>query len=62
MWFFRAFLGATLCITILGYGLPAAVWCMVADSYVRILLFFLRYRTGKWKNAARVVKAMETED
>lgn len=51
MWFFRALLGAVVCITILGYGLPAAVGCMVVDSYVRIVLFYLRVRTGKWKTA-----------
>jgi len=49
MWFFRAFLAATICINMLGYDLPVAVACMVADSYVRFVLFFLRFRTGKWK-------------
>lgn len=53
MWFFRALLGAIVCIQILGYGLPAAVTCMVIDSYVRIVLFYLRVRTGKWKDAAK---------
>ncbi len=52
MWLFRALLGAVVCITILGYGLPAAVGCMVLDSYVRIGLFYLRVRAGKWKNTA----------
>ena len=50
MWFFRALLGAVICIRVLHLSLPAAVWCMVADSYVRFTLFWLRVRTGKWKN------------
>ena len=58
MWFFRALLGAIVCIQILGYGLPAAVTCMVIDSYVRIVLFYLRVRTGKWKDASAWRKAM----
>jgi putative MATE family efflux protein len=62
MWLFRALLGATVFITILGYGLPAAVWCMVVDSYIRLVMFFLRYRTGKWKNYARVIKKVEPEE
>ena len=49
MWFFRALLGAIICIRVLHLGLPAAVWCMVADSYTRFILFWLRVRTGKWK-------------
>lgn len=49
MWFFRALLGAVVCIQILDLGLPECVACMVADSYVRIVLFWLRVRTGKWK-------------
>lgn len=49
MWFFRAIGGAVFCIGILHLGLPAAIWCMVADSYTRIVLFYLRVRTGKWK-------------
>lgn len=53
MWFFRALLGAIICIQILGYGLPAAVTCMVIDSYVRIILSYLRVRTGKWKTAVK---------
>ena len=62
MWFFRALLGAIVCITILGYGLPAAVGCMVIDSYVRIVLFYLRVRTGKWKNApAKTAAAVPAE-
>ena len=49
MWFFRALIGAIVFIRILGNQLPAAVCWMVVDSYVRILLFYLRVRTGKWK-------------
>ena len=49
MWFFRAFLGAIVCIQILGLRLPECVACMVIDSYVRFLLYWLRVRTGKWK-------------
>ena len=46
MWFFRALIGAIICIQVLHLGLPAAVTCMVIDSYVRIVLFYLRVRTG----------------
>lgn len=49
MWLFRALLGAIICIRVLHLGLPAAVWCMVLESYIRFLLFWLRTRTGKWK-------------
>ncbi|MBR4056583.1 MAG: MATE family efflux transporter [Oscillospiraceae bacterium] len=52
MWVFRAGIGAILCIGVFGLGLPAAVWCMVADSYVRFFLFFLRTKSGKWKTAS----------
>ncbi len=61
MWFFRALIGAIVCIQILGYGLPAAVTCMVIDSYVRIVLFYLRVRTGKWKNDKGLSRAVEVE-
>ena len=56
MWFYRAGLGAILCVRILGYELPQVVVCMVIDSYTRFLLFFLRVRTGKWKNAVPLAR------
>ncbi len=58
MWFFRALLGAIVCIQILGYGLPAAVTCMVIDSYVRIVLFYLRVRpaSGRTPQSGRTRK------
>ena len=62
MWFFRAGMGAILCIAILGYGLPAAVACMVVDSYVRVVMFYLRFRTGKWKNAVRGPRMMSKKE
>ena len=49
MWSIRAFGGGILCIRILGYGLPEAVICMLIESYIRLGMFYLRYRTGKWK-------------
>lgn len=52
-WFFRAFLGATIMIRVLGHDLPYAVLLMVVDSYVSFALFYLRVRTGKWKTAVR---------
>ena len=54
-WVIRAFAGGIVCIRILGLGLPAAVTCMAVESYVRCLLMYLRFRTGKWKTAIREV-------
>lgn len=44
-------LGAYLCIRVFGMGLPEAVLCACADSTVRALLTWLRFRTGKWQHA-----------
>jgi len=49
----RAIGGGVIAIGVLGYGLPAAVLCMAIESYVRIFLFYLRARTGKWKEGIR---------
>lgn len=40
-------------IRVLNFGLEAACLAMCADQCVRCILFFLRYRTGKWKEAIR---------
>ena len=53
MWLVRALVGGIIVIRILGFGLPEAVMCMLAESYIRLILFYLRYRTGKWKYAVR---------
>lgn len=58
MWGIRA-LGAFVCIRFLGLGLPAACTCMVIESFVRLVLFFLRYRTGKWKSAIKDIRSSE---
>lgn len=52
-WLIRAICGAIICIRVLHLGLPAAVTCMAVESYVRCLLMYLRFRTGKWKTAIR---------
>lgn len=44
-------LGAFLCIRVFHLGLPEAVLCACADSTVRALLTWLRFRTGKWQTA-----------
>ena len=46
-------LGAWSVIRIFGGGLPGAVCCMFADGVVRMILFYLRFRTGKWKTAIK---------
>lgn len=40
--------GAFLMIRVFGFGLPEAVMCMFADGICRLVLFYLRFRTGKW--------------
>lgn len=44
-------LGAFLCIRVFHLGLPEAVLCACADSTVRALLTWLRFRTDKWQTA-----------
>lgn len=48
-WVFRAILGGIICVRILGYGLPAAVTCMLIESYIRFVLFYIRVHKGNWK-------------
>lgn len=52
MWGVRI-LGTVIGIRVLGFGLEAACLAMCADQCVRCVLFFLRYRTGRWKEAIR---------
>ena len=40
-----------VCIRVLNFGLVEVCYCMCADMIVRALLFFLRFRSGKWKTA-----------
>lgn len=47
-WVIRAGLSA-LCIYYFGLDLVAVCYCMCADMVVRAVLFFLRFRSGKWK-------------
>jgi len=53
-WGIRA-LGAVLLIRVFGFGLQEAVYCMFADGVVRMILLYLRFRTGKWKTAVKEV-------
>ena len=46
-------LGTVICIRVLGFGLQAACLAMCADQCMRCCLFFLRYRTGKWKTVIK---------
>ena len=52
MWGVRI-LGTVIGIRVLNFGLEAACLAMCADQCVRCILFFLRYRTGKWKEVIR---------
>jgi putative MATE family efflux protein len=47
-WIIRT-LGAVLMIRVFGLGLREAVMCMFADSTVRAILLFIRFKTGRWK-------------
>ena len=58
MWGIRA-AGAFFLIRVFGFGLPAACTCMLIESFVRLVLFWLRFRTGKWKTA---ITSIETSD
>ena len=40
-----------ICIRVMGFGLVEVCYCMCIDMVVRALLFFLRFRSGKWKTA-----------
>ncbi|MGI5900169.1 MAG: MATE family efflux transporter [Christensenellales bacterium] len=43
----------TICIRVLGLDLVAVCYCMCADMVIRAALFFLRFRSGKWKTVYR---------
>jgi len=49
IWLIRLPLGYLVGVK-LGYGLPGVYSSSIADSAVRALLAYLRYRTGAWKN------------
>ena len=59
MWGIRA-IGAVICIRFLGMGLPAACTCMLIESFLRLLLFWLRFRTGKWKHAIQKIQTSDS--
>ncbi|MFR8001728.1 MAG: MATE family efflux transporter [Hydrogeniiclostridium sp.] len=61
MWGIRA-IGAVICIRFLGMGLPAACTCMLIESFVRLVLFWLRFRTGKWKHAIQRIETSDTKE
>jgi putative MATE family efflux protein len=52
-WTFRT-VAAYIAIRFLGLGLPAVMVCYFADNIVRGILLFIRLRSGKWINAAKV--------
>lgn len=54
-------LGAVLVIRVFHMGLLQAVMCMVADGYVRALLMYLRFRSGKWQRLFADVPDGESE-
>lgn len=49
-WLIRT-LGAFVCIKVFGFGLREAVFCMFADSAVRMVLLFIRFKSGSWRTA-----------
>ncbi|MDD2956892.1 MAG: MATE family efflux transporter [Oscillospiraceae bacterium] len=46
-------LGAVLLIRVFHLGLLEAVMCMCVDGFVRALLMYLRFRSGKWQHAIK---------
>ncbi len=48
MWGVRV-LSATVCVRILHMGIHAVILCMDTDNIVRMLLFWRRFKQGKWK-------------
>jgi len=42
-------LWSVLCIRVFHFGLVSAIVCMFAENIARLVLLYLRYRTGKWK-------------
>ena len=50
MWGVRI-LGTVIGVRVLGFGLEAACIAMCADQCLRGVLFFFRWKSGKWKNA-----------
>lgn len=55
-------LGAYLCIRVFHLGLPEAVLCACADSTIRAVLTWLRFRTGKWATAIEEKPAQTAEN
>ncbi|MDO4740624.1 MAG: MATE family efflux transporter [Eubacteriales bacterium] len=46
-------LGSVLLVHVFHMGLPAAVAAMCADNFVRMILMYLRFRSGKWMTAIK---------
>jgi len=60
MWGIRA-IGAFVCLRLLRMELTAACTCMLVESCVRIVLFWLRFHTGNWKYAIKDIEATKKE-
>jgi putative MATE family efflux protein len=58
-WGIRA-LGAALVIRVFGLGLQEAVMCMFADGVIRMIVLYLRFRSGKWEHAVKLPDAPES--
>ncbi len=52
MWGVRVML-CTVFINFMGLGLESVWFCMIIDYLARTTLYYLRYRTGKWKDALK---------
>ncbi len=46
-------LGSVLAILVFGLGLPAVQCVILVQGIVQMILFFLRYRSGKWKTVLK---------
>ena len=53
MWIFRVALSKYFAIN-LSLGLEGVYWGMYSDWYCRMILFMLRFKSGKWKTKAIV--------
>ena len=46
-------MGTVICVRVLGFGLVSSCLAMCADQCMRCVLFYLRFRTGKWKTVIK---------
>lgn len=49
MWGVRV-LSAAVCVKVLHFGIHSVILCMNTDNIVRMVLFWKRFKDGKWKN------------